>query len=33
MYLIYKNDLQLYHLRLNKVGRKEVKKNLGPVLI
>ena len=33
MYLIYKNDIQVYHLRLVKVGRKEVKKILGPALI
>ena len=33
MYLICKNDIQIYHLRLNKVGRKEVKKILGPALI
>ena len=27
MYMISKNNIQLYHLRLSKVGRKEVKKN------
>ena len=31
--MICKNDIQVYHLRLIKVGRKEVKKNLGPALI
>ncbi len=33
MYLIRKYDIQVYHLRLVKVGRKEVKKILGPALI
>jgi len=33
MYVIHKNCIQVYHLRLIKVGRKEVKKILGPALI
>jgi len=33
MYMISKNDIQLYHLRLSKVGRREVKIILGPALI
>jgi len=31
--MIRKNDIKVYHLRLVKVGRKEVKKILGPALI
>ncbi len=33
MYLIRNNDIQVYHLILVKVERKEVKKILGPALI
>jgi hypothetical protein len=33
MNITRKNDIKVYHLRLVKVGRKEVKKILGPALI